>query len=275
MIIYAKAALDRAQLTDRINRGTSGIELQLLPQNYERGKFIGEKDVIRDFASFFEVVHLPINSCDIADLPDSLNTVGKTVEALYTDKKMVLVFHLMDSAYRTDFVRKNIEDSISKLFLAFPKLEIAIENTLPFDHSDSVFRNAFHFENCEFVKNMGWIFGERIGTVLDVCHAKISQQYMEHISKLYPSTNPEEYELEKFFYKNAKVCKVIHLSGIEGNGLGEGHGKPLKSVEEAEEFASLYRKYSLKATVTLEVYERDYRKALNYSQSKDFLEKVL
>lgn len=271
-VIYAKTALDRSQLTDRISRGASGIELQLLPDNYKNGDFNADREAIRDFSPFIQAIHLPIDSCDITDVPDNLSSIGKTINSFYIDKKLVVIFHLMNSAYRLDYVRRSVEDSMKTLFTAFPKLEIAIENTTPYDNGDKLFRNAFHFETVEFVENMKWMFGDKVGTVLDTCHAMISLKYMQHMNGLYPSVEPAEYTMEKFFEANRNTCKIIHLSSIDGNGLGMGHGVSLHDAREAGKFLDLYNRYGYTAGVTIEVYEDDFAYGKNFSTTSSLID---
>jgi hypothetical protein len=77
--------------------------------------------------------------------------------------------------------------------------------------------------------------------------------------------------LENYFEWNKNTIGLIHLGNTinSGYGLGE-HGAAYSTEEDIEllkEFIALYEKYEFSCPITIEVYEKDYSKCINYEET--------
>ena len=124
---------------------------------------------------------------------------------------------------------------------------------------------------------------DRVGTVIDTCHIMMTQNILKAIfdyvnDPLYPM---EDVSMKKYFEMNAGVCKLIHLAGVQGNGIAsEHHGVPLltfmpERLSLLEEILDLYFKYEYKCPITLEVCESDLNNPTNYALAKQSLLRTL
>ena len=122
-------------------------------------------------------------------------------------------------------------------------------------------------------------FGERIGSVLDICHAAMTEKYMKILlqaADFFPQEPlPEylDYSMEHYFQIHQGICRLIHFNDFTGNGYMENHGTAFQDQEKADALLRLYRKYAYDCPLTLEIREEDYENCVNYRKTKAMLEK--
>ena len=296
--IYAKSALSTGQLEVKKNIGCDGIEIQLLSELIDGkvGRYKNMEDVFNmsEFDDFnIAVVHAPILSfyglsdVTLEDFVDDdiifLEQVFKIAEYFGNrDKKMVpIVIHsettlqLMESIGDT---WKRVVTYLGYLLMKYPHTEALIENVTPNRGTidNLVLCNNFKFDNVEMVKRLRLELNtDRIGTVLDTCHAKISKIYIDTFNKLMPEKEPEDLSMENYFLQNKDVIKLIHLADMKGSGYGKGkHGTKLceENRDFVEEIIGLYNKYNYSCPISLEVEEQDFNTSPNYRESKAIID---
>lgn len=297
--IYAKAALTQDQIKSKLDIGCDGIEIQLLAEliNGEVGHYHKAEDVynLDDFKDYnIEVIHAPILSwyglsdVTLEDFVDEdmifLEQVFKVADYFgkLHNRRTLIVIH----SETTVRLMKALGDIwgraikfLGYLLLKYPNTEVGIENVTPLRGiSKPIYLcNNFKFDNVEMAKTLREELNtDRIGTVLDTCHAKISKKYMNVIYEAIGDIEPENYDLEEYFKANKDTIKLIHLADFKGNGYGKGkHGTKLcdENIDFVEEFISLYNKYEYTCPITLEVEESDFILSSNYKESKQVIDR--
>ena len=301
MIILAKSSMDINQIECKLNIGCDGIEIQLLDElvNGSLGNYNLAKDVY-DLKSFsnvpVNVVHSPLLShygfSDV-NLESFLDSDFKMLDQVFyianyfgqlQNKKVIVVVHSesdRDTMMLVSDTWKKVLNGVGCLLFKYPYTEIAIENVTPFikvNSGDIHMCNNFHFDNIEMVRELRkQLNTDRVGTVLDICHAVITKRYMNVIYKEFDIEPTDDFELDTYFAKNKDYIKLVHLANTDGNGYGKGHGTPFKSndFDELKDIIDLYYKYSYTCPVTLEVGESNYLVSDNYRVTRETLLKVL
>ena len=155
-------------------------------------------------------------------------------------------------------------NGIGCLLFKYPYTEVAIENVSPIRKpysGDLHLCNNFHFDNVIMAKELRkQLNTDRIGTVLDTCHAMIAEKYISLIYEAIGDTEPADYTLDAYFKQNQEVIKLIHLSDMRGSGYGKGkHAIPFteNTLTRLQGILSLYYKYDYTCPITLEVEEMD------------------
>lgn len=297
--IYAKSALSIGQLDVKKNIGCDGIEIQLLSELIDGrvGRYKSMEDVfnMEDFNNYnITVVHAPILSfyglsdVTLEDFVDDdiifLEQVFKIAEFFGAkDNKMIpIVIHsettvqLMESIGDT---WNRVTSYLGYLLFKYPHTEVLIENVTPNRGTidNLILCNNFKFDNVEMAKRLRIELNtDRIGTVLDTCHAKISKIYMDAFNQLMPEKEPEDLSMDNYFWQNKDVCKLIHFADMKDSGYGKGkHGTKLcnDNKDFVEEIISLYNKYNYTCPITLEVEEQDFKISPNYKESKEMIDK--
>lgn len=119
---------------------------------------------------------------------------------------------------------KRVLNSVGCLLLKYPYTELAIENITPVRnaHQKPLYRsNNYKFDNVVMAKELRkQLHTDRVGTVLDICHARITDRYMNELYKIL-GDEPEDYSLDNFFKLNKDVIKLIHLADMRGSGFGK------------------------------------------------------
>lgn len=300
MKILAKAAATKEQLQGKVDVNASGIEIQLLSElvdgkvgQYHFADEVFDLDMIKQYDVY--VVHAPIlsyyglsdvNLEDMANTQDFklldqifyiANTIGE-----YHNRRTIIVVH--SEMHREKMIGlgdtwKTLMNSVGCLLMKYPYTEMAIENITPLRnaHSETLWlSNNFKFDNVVMAHELRkQLRTDRVGTVLDLCHARITQIYMKAIYDVL-GDECEDYSLDAYFKENADVIKLIHAADMKGDGFGKGkHGTPFEdtpeSIAELRKFIELYRKYNYNCLVTLEVSETDFIKSYGYVKSNELL----
>lgn len=300
MKILAKSAFNEEQLNAKVASNAEGIEIQLLSEliNGKVGRYHTAEEVfdINKLKKFdIYCVHAPIlsfyglsdvNLEDMVDFEDFVlldqvfniaNTIGK-----YHNRKTIIIVH--SELYREKMIGlgdtwKRVLNSVGCLLLKYPFTELAIENITPVRNAHQTplyLSNNFKFDNIVMAKELRkQLNTDRVGTVLDICHARITDKYMTEIYKIL-GDEPEDYSLDNFFKENKDVIKLIHLADMKGCGYGKGqHGTPFEETEESMKalntFIDLYKKYDYSCLVTLEVAETDFIASQGFRESNRLL----
>lgn len=300
MKILAKSAFNEEQLNAKVASNAEGIEIQLLSEliNGKVGRYHTAEEVfdINKLKKFdIYCVHAPIlsfyglsdvNLEDMVDFEDFVlldqvfniaNTIGK-----YHNRKTIIIVH--SELYREKMIGlgdtwKRVLNSVGCLLLKYPFTELAIENITPVRNAHQTplyLSNNFKFDNIVMAKELRkQLNTDRVGTVLDICHARITDKYMTEIYKIL-GDEPEDYSLDNFFKENKDVIKLIHLADMKGSGYGKGqHGTPFEETEESMKalntFIDLYKKYDYSCLVTLEVAETDFIASQGFKESNRLL----
>lgn len=302
MKIYAKSALNTEQLNCKINIGCDGIELQLLTElvNTGLGDYHLAKDVfdLDKFGNYpVSIVHTPLLShygmanvniesfCDEDfKLLDQVfyiaNWFGKN-----QGRRVLVVIH--SETDRTNMMLisdtwKTVLNAVGCLLFKYPYTELGIENVTPLRNvasGDIHLCSNFHYDNIEMVAELRKeLDTDRIGTVLDTCHAMITKKYMTAIFKEFEELPCEDYSMDTYFAKNKDYIKLIHLASMKGSGYGKGrHGVKFndENIDELKEIMGYYKKYNYTCPITLEVEETDFLVSDGYRDSREALLKVL
>lgn len=289
MKILIKCALDKAELSERKRIGENNVEVQLLQDFYEEKTSLEEYlNIMVSTGLNIKIIHTPLAFGDDVQIDDlwedkKRDVFFKTCKlsnmlGSKLDKNILVVVHTSMS-FRQDI--NNIEKItlIDGILLEalnkYPNISIAIENIIPVVVNQGGFfgRNGFLDDNCLYVEHFisKYGFNDRIGTVLDICHALTTIKLMKYC-KLPLS-------LEQFFDWNKNHIKLIHLANVGDNGYGKGnHGTGFIEGEDIEllrDILNLYHKYDYCCQVTIEVYEKDYLNPINYLRTKENILKIL
>lgn len=294
MQILAKASLNLQQINSKLDKGATGIEIQLLDEFIEnknetdirKFKILKSKDVFKDDFLInlpdIYVVHAPLLSyvLPIDDINIEQMTFGAGLEILnqifitanrigeIQNRKILIVIH--SEMYYEQMVMYNLFNNIANVIeqnlINNPYTEVLFENVTPLRiHSKALhLANNFAPEIPTFVKTLNKeLETNRIGTVLDTCHAEVTNNVIKQLYKSIPVFDNKGYSLEDYFKANKDTCKLIHLSLTKGHGYGKGkHGQPFADNERSRNainnFFDLYKKYNYNCLVTLEVAETDY-----------------
>ena len=286
--IYAKSAIKINNIKCKHTIGCDGIEIQLLSElknneeinlkNFENLKIKAvhvpnidmTADVLIDYISNEEYHKYIRETCQIA------NYFGEKQEEL-----IIVIIHSeidFEHLMKTKILYESIKENIRNLLSEFPYIKIGIENVLPIQiKPDKDLRtcNNFKSDNIKLINKLKEDIGtERLGAVLDTCHAMMSEKY---ILALFKELNiePKEYSLNEFFKEYKDTCILIHLSDFKKNGFGkEHHGIQFSknTKEKCFEILDLYKKYNYTCPITLEVAETDYLKCDGYKNTKEIVD---
>ena len=300
MEIYAKAALTMEQISVKQRIGCDGIEVQLL--NELRGQQ-GYQDIEETFdlgilkKAPIRVIHAPIFSgvgdmtieqmCDTTDeklfyevcrLASIAGRCSNTIITIVVHSETYLDFvaGLGDTYAR---IRDHIRTALSR----YDNIRFGIENVSPLrgigKGSSLHLSNNFKFDNVEMCNKLREDIGsDRIGTVLDTCHAMLANKY---ITALYREVGDRPYEdlsMNAYFEANKDVAFLIHLCDISGSGYGKGrHGVPFTyaTLDKCAGIINLYYKYGYTCPVTLEVEESDFSICDGYAKTLDVVKHIL
>lgn len=300
MKILAKSALNKEQINAKVEKHADGIEIQLLSElidgkigHYHLAKDVYDLENLKKYDIY--CVHAPIlsfyglsdvNLEDMVDTEDFLlldqvfyvaNTIGE-----YHNRKTVIIVHSemnRDKMIGLGDTWKKVLNAVGCLLFKYPYTELAIENITPLRNAHSKplwLANNFKFDNVVMAKELRkQLKTDRVGTVLDICHARITERYMTKLYELL-GDKPEDYSLENYFKENKEVIKLIHLADMKGSGFGKGeHGTPFEdtreSLRELNHFIDLYMDNGYNCLVTLEVSETDYIKSDGFTESNRLL----
>ena len=301
MEIYAKAAFNMMQMQNRCRTGNDGIELQLLTElmNGEYGKWREIDGVINlaEYAKFdIKAVHSPIMSWyGYADVNIEQMSVNELLldQIFYianyygqlANRKTIIIVHsemVLKEMIDVSTIYFEIRTLLEKLLIKYPYTEIAIENVTPLsDPYNGLCKlsDNFTFENVKLAKLLREeLHTDRVGTVLDICHAKMSKRFVDHVYLMLGDMKAMDLSLDKFFAENKDVIKLIHLADAKDHGYGPGrHGTPFNqdNKDTLRNIIALYDEYGYTCPITLEVGESDLLNGENYRTTYKTLLEVL
>jgi hypothetical protein len=291
--INSKAAFVKEQINDRISKGATILEMQLL------GELKENKEIDINLVGNIDVcaIHMPlINGTDsVIEQVDGREYFKKACKlasdiAEIKNHNIIVVLHTsmqileLKALGLYDVVVNVIRGELDK----YPNIEIAIENTATHDYRREsqiwTSNNTLSFENgkmkmanVELAKNVNH---ERCGTCFDTCHAIMNENNLKHINFAFENFIEEIYGTKSLFdimfEQSAPIIKLIHLAYAEGNGFNELHGLPFSdnNFSTLLHIDNLYRKHNLNCPVTVEVYEKDINNALNYVITQKTINKL-
>lgn len=288
--IYAKSALDENAIKVKEYIGCDGIEIQLNSDFVSVAK--DSKDILNDLkvASFknhnIYAVHCPFLISERYDFPIEeclgsdfviLESVCKIADYFGKERNRNTLVITHSAIGYNQLLKYNVlyEELLNKvqyLLDTYKNIEICIENIVPILDTNPfmpVLRNNYFNSSVLLVKDIRKKLNtDRVGTVLDICHAKMSKLEIElfynHVKLNYDKI---DFSLNSFFRENKDVIKLFHLSDMLSSGFGNGHGI-FVGKKAIGEFVSLYNDYNLTCPVTLEVREDDFSTCSNYKYSK-------
>lgn len=298
--IYAKSALVEKQLQSKEDIGCDGIEIQLLTElvdgklgNYHYAEDVFDLDKLLQYN--IKAVHAPILSnyglsdvnieslCDSDDfkLLDQVCYIANKAGEIHNSQTIVVIH---SESYHEHIkligdTWKRVINCMGCLLLKYPRIEIAIENVTPLR---DIVKGNLHLANNFYNDNVlmalelrKQLHTDRIGTVLDTCHAEISKRFYETLLLHYSGVMPlMDFSMDNYFNMNKDVVKLFHFSDTINSGYGDGnHGQPFSNdrYDVLEIYLDLYHKYSLTAPITLEVAEKDYLTSNGYKESYKLL----
>ena len=298
--IYAKASFHADEIKEKIKCGCDGLELHLQKDFLEKGSCFEScypQELFR--MHNIEAVHVPFyGSGQVMNLEqifqhEDVSPVRHVFRlAQYCadlwKHRILVVIHTSLSYYdfmEYELFRRRLDTLLSQFFEEFPMVDLGIENVIPMEYKEHQGEsprlcNGFFTDLTRIVCDLRERFGERVGSVLDICHAAMTDKYMSVLLKaadFLPSIHvPREldYSMERFFQIHQGICRLIHLNDFTGNGYGENHGTPFSEQEKMDELMRLYRTYAFDCPLTLEIREEDYQDCKNYRKTKEMLEKA-
>lgn len=297
MLLYAKSALNKEQLDGKVAIGCDGIEIQLLSElvngtvgNYKSAEDAFDLDALAQYD--VRVVHAPILSfygmsdVTLEDFVDDdiflFEQVFKIAE--FFGERHNIMIDIVVHSESTVSVMESIGSTWSRvviylgyLLFKYPHTRLLIENVTPNRGTinNLVLTNNFLFDNVDMAKRLREALNtDRIGTVLDVCHAKISEKYICTLSDMLGVTHVDM-SLENYLVQNLPTLGLIHFADMRGSGYGRGQHGTVPTDELNEEFISLYRKYNCSCPVTLEVEETNFLVSGNYAEAYENIKRFI
>lgn len=299
MKIYAKASFDSGEIREKIKCGCDGLEFNLEEDFLRKGSCF-ETCYLQEWFTMYnvEVVHVPfyangqVMNMECIFQHEDVRPVRNVFRlaqfcADIWKHRILVVIHSSLSFYEFmefETYRSRLEHLLEQFFADFPMVDLAIENVVPMEYKKTAAKsprlcNGIFTDLIEMVRYLRKRFGERIGSVLDICHAAMTEKYMKILlqaADFFPQEPlPEylDYSMEHYFQIHQGICRLIHFNDFTGNGYMENHGTAFQDQEKADALLRLYRKYAYDCPLTLEIREEDYENCVNYRKTKAMLEK--
>lgn len=298
--IYAKASLDMAEIQEKIRCGCDAIELNLEEDFLIQGS---------DFLEYYGRELLEAKDIRVVHIPSNQDKEMLTLEWIFGHKdisvlenvfalaqycgdrwqhSVIVVVHSCMAMYdfmQYELLQERILDELGVLFDQFPQVELAIENTIPLEFGKTgkfVPRlcNGIYQDTSEMVRWLQSHFGDRVGSVLDTCHAMMTEKYLKilleaaDIVHIYTDSVLKNINMEHYFQMNQGMCKLIHFNNSQKNGYRENHGTSFEQLKEVRELLLLYEKYQYQCPLTLEIREKNYLDCRNYRKTKKLIEEA-
>lgn len=298
--IYAKASLNMPEIQEKIRCGCDAIELNLEEDFLLHGKnfleYYGRELFV---AKDIQVVHIPSNQDkemlslewifghkDISVLENVFSLAQYCSEVW--SHRVLIVIHSCMAMYdfmQYELLQERIIKELGILFYQYPQVDIAVENTILLEFGKTGrfiprLCNGIYQDTSELVQWLREYFGERVGSVLDTCHAMMTEKYlkplleMAEIERIFAAPILEDINMEHYFQMNQGICKLIHLNNSRENGYKENHGTSFENIEEVKEILALYEKYQYQCPLTLEIREENYLDCCNFRKTKKLIEEA-
>ncbi|MBU3182761.1 hypothetical protein [Clostridium psychrophilum] len=289
MKILMKSALKDKEFSARKALDENNIEVQLFEGFYGEEISLDEYlDTIINSGLNISVIHTPLVEGEAVEIDRFYekrikNVFYKTCELsnmLGTKlKKNILVIVHCSMSFKEDIKNPNkiklIDDTLLYALNKYSNISIAIENVTPIVTNRTGFygRGGFLNDSCLYVSYFinKYGFKDRIGTVLDTCHALTTIKLLQYCKI--------DVTLEQYFDWNKQNVKLIHLANIGDNGYGkDNHGIGFIEGDDLvvlNDIMKLYFKYNYSCPITIEVIEKEYINPLNYLKTKENLLEIL
>lgn len=287
--LLAKSSVSYYQLEDRKNKGAKFIELHL-----NEGDIITKKkrkEIVYNLKKLnliAKVVHVPIderftiegllNENGFRVIENTCKLAQEISEEISQEMHIVMHQSLSLIQLKNWGMFEIIKGKMKYLLDTYPNIIINIENLTVFSMDSDKFelRNNYFNENINVCKELRFILKtDRIGTVLDICHAISSIRILEtFINKNYH----KQIYLRDYFLINKQFLNVIHLSNSIGFGMGTGHGVGFDTKEDLDllkEILSYVEDINYKNIITLEICEKDYLDTIEYRKTKRQVDEIL
>lgn len=298
--IYAKASFHSAEIREKIRCGCDGLEYNLQEDFLRKGSCF-ETCYLQEIFTMHnvEAVHVPfygdgqvMNMEHVFQKKDvsPIRHVFRLAQycAQVWQHRVLVVIHSSLSYYdymQYEMVRRRLEEVLGQFFAEYPMVDLAVENVIPMEYKQNSKEsprlcNGTFTDLPQIICSLREQFGERVGTVLDLCHAAMTEKYMNLLlsaAEFLPQKNlPEhlDYSMEHFFKMHQGICKLIHFNDFTGNGYMQNHGTPFQDQEKAAAWMRLYETYGYDCPLTLEIREEDYQNCVNYRKTKQMLERI-
>lgn len=296
--IYAKASFVPEEIREKINCGCDGLEYNLREDFIKNGDCFETYYPKEIFTMYnVEVVHVPFYAQGLVmnmehvfqhKDPGPIRNVFRLAQycADIWQHRILVVIHSSLSYF--DFIeyelfRSHLVGVLRQFFADFPMVDLAIENVVPMEYKPDRKEsprlcNGTFTDVTDMVRWLRERFGERIGSVLDICHAAMTEKYMTALlaaADFLPQEEcPDEldYSMDHFFRAHQGICKLIHFNDFIGNGYLQNHGTPFRDPKKAGDLLEMYRKYNYDCPMTLEIQEENYKNCINYRQTRAMLE---
>ena len=289
--IYCKSALTREQLEARKSLKKSGIELQLLGDFEDNPLSTKEYiEILAEIIYDIKAVHVPLKKGEeiveiqmldnekARSLFDRVCELSQAISDINGETILIVIHNRWDVS---DFnLAKNSTESIVNylrdILIKYPSIRIGIENVVAFMNYTCMFTNGVMPNYVEVIKYLRKELNtDRVGTVLDTCHAIASLRILKLI---------EDYEdisfsisLEDYFKANKDICFLVHLANVKGLGFNiNTHGIGFEEDKELLiELVNMYNKYLSGVDITIEVGESDFIKCSTYRANYDMLVDII
>lgn len=298
--IFAKASFRLEEIKEKIRCGCDGLEFNL-EQDFLLNGDCFETCYDKEIFTLYNVgaVHVPfypdkhVMNLEYIFHKEDIRPIRNVFRlAQYCadiwQHRILIIIHTSLSFFdfmEYELYRKRLEDELSQLFLQYPMTDLAIENVVLMEYEETGkesprFCNGIFTDIVQIVGYLRERFGERVGSVLDLCHAAMTEKYMNVLLKAtdflpqFGIPKQLDYSMEHFFQINQGICKLIHFNNFEGNGYGKKHGTGFSSQQKIDKLMALYERYAYDCPLTLEIREEDYTDCKNYRQTKNMLNAV-
>ncbi len=302
MRLYAKASLDIGEIKEKRRCGCDGIEYNLTEEFMIQGAAFREFYPNEIFTLHnVEAVHVPYMANKqmmhlehiFQHADDSAITNVFRLAQYCADiwgHRILVVIHCGLSLYdfmEFELFHRILEERLAELFGLYPAVDMAVENVVPVEYKPGEGNaprlcNGIFLDTVQIVTALRESFKDRIGSVLDTCHAMMTEKYMNawlREADFYPDGRevPMEidYSMEHYFKAHRGLCKLIHFNDFIGNGYQENHGTGFVSQKKVDDFLALYRKYEFDCPLTLEIREENYENCVNFRTTKRLIESNL
>lgn len=289
MQILAKSGVDLRQLNDKKNKGAECIEMHLFRDDVSTFHSVQETfENIKKSELKIGAVHTPISSkysieglLNVEGFRIIENTCNLASMIAELQKKQIHVVLHQDLALEQllDWgMYKTILEKIEGLLSQYEDIVINLENlSMHYFHETKIeSRNNFFFENVELCKRLRKdLSTNRIGTVLDTCHALSTIRHIKDFSNLGLC---KEIYLEEYFEENKDFLNIIHLANARDYGYGEGHGVGFDTNEDVfllKSICKMIKDINFNGLLTLEVGENDYLDCQVFPRLKNQVEYMM
>ena len=288
-----KSALDDAQLRHAVELGADGIELQLYEEfyvspksikTYGWGSFVNLPRLVqypitsihmpirKEYNTNFENLLVTDHSNVFSNICSLANAIGQA-----RSSRILVVMHceMGYNQLNETGLLEIIAEKLRIILAKYPYVELGIENLMPIVTKDNKagFRNGFGDSNVQLVKDLrARLRINRIGTVLDTCHALSSIRIMQDIYTNILNMPDAMYGMEYYMRSNAGVCSEIHLASVRGFGFNEAdHGIAFdeQSPMSIEAFVEMYKNMHYECPICIEMREQDYCDRLNFIKTRE------